>query len=88
MAFTQASAPLLQWFPQAGAACDLLVSPDVIGIVPSASGTAQSQLLVPPSLQLVGATFYHQMIPIVIGGQGDLISVTATNALQLTVGSL
>ncbi|MFN9705959.1 MAG: hypothetical protein ACK595_14200 [Planctomycetota bacterium] len=38
--------------------------------------------------QLVGASFFQQMVPIALDAQGAWTAVTATNALQLTVGSL
>ena len=42
--------------------------------------------MLPDSPLLVGATFFHQLVPLESSPQGAWISVTATNALQLTVG--
>lgn len=84
----QGTVPLAAGFPQAGPGCDVLVAPDILGIVVSSTGLAQSDLFLPSAPPLVGVTFYHQMIPIETSLQGDWLSVTATNALQLTAGSL
>jgi hypothetical protein len=50
------------------------------------TGTAQSSFYLPNTPPLVGVTFYHQMVPIEVDAQGAWVSVTATNALQLTAG--
>jgi hypothetical protein len=66
----------------------LLVSPDILSGLVTVTGTLQSQLFLPGTPPLVGLTFYHQIVPIEIDGTGVFVSVTATNALQLTVGAL
>ncbi|MBL9079613.1 MAG: hypothetical protein JNL08_19070 [Planctomycetes bacterium] len=82
----QGAEPLLGVFPQAGPGCDALVRPDILGVVSTTTGTAQSSFFLPNVPPLVGLTFYHQMVPIEIGPQGDWIAITATNALALTAG--
>lgn len=82
----QGVAPLTLSFPQAGIGCDVLTAPDILGLLVTTTGTAQSQMFLPNVPPLVGVTFYHQMVPIELDAQGNWISVTATNALQLTAG--
>ncbi len=66
--------------------CDLFVAPDILGVLLTTTGTAVTEFFLPDSPPIVGVTFYHQMIPWEIGPAG-LVSITATNALQLTAGS-
>ena len=82
----QGFAPLTLVFPQAGAGCDVLVVPDILGLGLTTTGTAQSSLFLPNTPAFVGLTFYHQMVPIEVDALGAWISVTATNSLQLTTG--
>lgn len=65
--------------------CDLFVTPDILGVVVTTNGTAVSEFFLPDTPPIVGLTFYHQMIPWEIGPAG-ITAITATNALQLTVG--
>ncbi|MBL9079970.1 MAG: hypothetical protein JNL08_20925 [Planctomycetes bacterium] len=80
--------PLDTVWATAGTGCDLLVIPDILAALVTSTGTLQSQLFLPGTPPLVGLTFYHQIVPIEIDGTGAFVSVTATNALAVTVGSL
>jgi hypothetical protein len=80
--------PLDQVFSQGVPGCNLFVAPDILGVLFTTTGTAQSQFFLPNTPPLVGVTFYHQMIPIELDGAGAWIAITATNALQLTAGVL
>jgi len=82
----QGVAPLTAVFPQAGAGCDVLVAPDIIGLVVTFTGTAESTLLLPNTPPLVGVTFFHQLVSIEVAPGGAWTAVTATNSLQLTGG--
>jgi hypothetical protein len=64
----------------------MLVTPDILGVLMTTTGTAISSFLLPNAPSLVGVTVYHQMIPIEFDTQGTWVAVTATNALQLTAG--
>jgi hypothetical protein len=83
----QGLAPLTILFPQAGPGCDILTLPDILIPVVTTTGTVQSSLFLPNVPPLVGLTFYHQMVPIEVDALGAWVAVTATNALQLTVGA-
>jgi hypothetical protein len=43
--------------------------------------------VLPSTPALVGVTFFHQTIPIEVDAQLAFLQVTATNALQLTIGT-
>lgn len=85
--FPQGAGPLTVLFPQAGVGCDALVAPDILGILFTTTGIAESELFLPNTLPLVGVSFFHQMVPIEVDAQVAWIAVTATNALQMTVGT-
>lgn len=77
--------PLASVFLEGVPGCNLLVTPDIVEAM-LASGTAQSQLFLPNTPGLIGATFYHQMVLIQITPQAAFVAITATNALRLTAG--
>jgi len=83
----QGVAPLTLAFPQAGIGCDVLTMLDLLGLIITTNGTAESQFFLPSSSPLVGLPFYHQLVSIEVDPQGAWTSVTATNALQLVAGS-
>ncbi|MFO0275915.1 MAG: hypothetical protein ACK533_01430 [Planctomycetota bacterium] len=56
--------------------------------VPGCTGGTGAWTSYAHTAQLVGASFFQQMVPIALDAQGAWTAVTATNALQLTVGSL
>ena len=88
VSFAQGAAPLAALLPPQGVpGCDLLVQPDILHLVPAAAGTAQFQVFLPNTPPLVGATFFHQMVPFELDAQGNLVAITSTNALQLTAGA-
>ncbi|HEU4420656.1 MAG TPA: hypothetical protein VFT55_17085, partial [Planctomycetota bacterium] len=85
--FASISIPLVSILPQGVPGCSLLVSPDILGIVLSNNGTAQGQLFLPNGPSLVGVVFYSQMVPFEFDPLLNIIAVTGTNALAMTVGS-
>lgn len=84
--FPQGLHPLNALVSLGVAGCDVLVDADILSAIATANGTVTSQMFLPNVPALVGVTFYHQMIPIEIDASGHWVSVTATNALRLTVG--
>ncbi len=65
--------------------CDVLVAPDILVALATTAGTVTSSFFLPNTPPLAGVTFYHQLVPLEIGG-GGFTAITATNALQLTAG--
>lgn len=82
----QGTVPLTSVFAQGVPGCDVLVAPDILDLLVTATGTAQSTLFLPNTPPLVGLTFFHQMVPIELDPQGNILAITATNALSLTAG--
>ncbi len=86
-AIPQGSAPLSSLFAEGVAGCDVLVAPDIVQLLSTSTGMAQSTLFLPGTPPLVGVSFHHQMVPIEIDALGGWVAITATNALLLTAGS-
>ena len=78
---------LIRYAAQHLPGCDVLVAPDLLDVVITTTGSATSTLSLPNTAALVGLSLFHQLVPIEIGAGGALTQVTATNALQLGVGS-
>ena len=74
-------------FSQALPGCALHVMPDVLQLLTSVNNRAESSLFLPNTPPLVGASFHHQMLCIEVDPNLVFLQVTATNALQLTVGN-
>lgn len=83
----QGALPLASVFAQAQPGCDLLVAPDILGLVAAANGVADYGAFLPNTPPLVGLTFFHQMVPFEFDPQGNVVAITATNALTLTAGA-
>jgi hypothetical protein len=79
--------PLPTVFPQAFPGCTLHVSPDVLDVVLPVAGTAVSSLSFPANPALLGATFLHQHVPLELGAGLAITGVSASNALQVALGS-
>lgn len=82
----QGLVPLASIFAEGVPGCDVLVAPDILAALVTATGTVTSSFFLPNTPPLVGVTFYHQMIPWEIVA-GVVTTITATNALQLTAGA-
>ena len=84
--FRETSLPLVLAFPQAQVGCDLLVSADLIELIPTTNGTATSQLPLPNDPSLGGQVFFQQMVSLGLDATFAITDVTATNALRATIG--
>jgi hypothetical protein len=82
----QGALPLANVFTQAPTGCDLLVAPDILQLHATTTGSVDSSLFLPSTPAIFGLTFFQQMVPIEVDVMGNFVEVTATNALQLTVG--
>jgi len=80
--------PLLGVFPTALQGCDLHVAPDLVDVLLALTppGTATWVLPLPNTPAIAGLTLFHQMIAAEVDAQLHFLSVTSTNALQLTIG--
>ena len=59
------------------------MQPDHVALTLAVAGTASAEFALPNTATLAGIVFHHQMVSIDL----TTLAVTATNSLQLTVGS-
>jgi hypothetical protein len=85
--FAPISVPIAALLAEGLPGCTLLVAPDILGLALPNAGVLDTEVFIAPTPSLVGATFYHQVTPLEIGGGGQVTGITATNGLALTVGS-
>lgn len=78
--------PLPSLLPQGAVGCNLLVTPDVLGVAPVGLGQASVSLPLPAVPSLAGGLLHLQVVPIEFGVGGAITSVTSTNRLSLTLG--
>lgn len=85
--FTQASTPLPTLHPLGQAGCILLV--DNLAVLSAAAGgpVVRTAIAIPNLPLLIGADFFHQVVPIELDSAGDIVALTSSNALQLTIGT-
>jgi hypothetical protein len=88
MGLQSTSTPLSSWTPLAPAGCTAFVAPLAVSLLVPESGTVLREFDVPAAPALVGVGFLHQVFPAETDPQGALVSLTATNALSLVVGSV
>ncbi len=81
------SLPLASLVPQGGPGCNLLVTPDLTALLWSTTGTAQLTFAIPNSPALVGFPFYQQVVALELDPAANLIALTSSNGLALTIGS-
>jgi hypothetical protein len=79
--------PLATVLPQALPGCLLHVSPDIVEAQFVLGGVASSQVPLPNTPALAGAVFFHQLVPFEVDALLNIVAISTTNALQLTIGS-
>ncbi|MEZ6036313.1 MAG: hypothetical protein R3F29_02450 [Planctomycetota bacterium] len=84
--FQQTSVQLSTLLPQGVPGCDVLVPDEILIDFASVGGVADTAVSIPMLSSLIGATFYHQVVPVEFGPAIDITAVTSTNGLALTVG--
>jgi hypothetical protein len=80
------SLPLSQLLPIGGAGCTLRATPEIVGVAPVWNGEAQVALPLPSAPSLLGASFVQQTL-VLESTAGTLTLLTASQALQLTIGA-
>ncbi|MCU0864643.1 MAG: hypothetical protein MUC36_12670 [Planctomycetes bacterium] len=85
--FAPIALPLVTLFPQAGPGCVQTVAPDFVDVGQGLAGSFEYALPLPNTPSLAGVLLYHQHVPFEFDPQLQLLAVTATNALQLTIGT-
>ncbi|MCU0866110.1 MAG: hypothetical protein MUC36_20190 [Planctomycetes bacterium] len=86
---TGASIPLSSLLPFAGAACQLLVVPELLQLAVPEAGAVRTSFVVPAVPTLLGASVRQQALQLQFPDSGGTSQwlVTATNALVYTIGS-
>lgn len=82
--FAPTTLPLGAVFTTALPGCTLHVQPDYTQLGFAGNGGASVQFVLPNAMALVGVVFHHQMVSLALDAT---LAATATNALQLTLGS-
>ena len=85
--FTPLSIPFASVFPQALPGCTILMSGDLIDVLFPTAGAADTQLPVPNTAAIVGATFHHYVVPFEVDAALSVTAITNSNALTCTVGA-
>ena len=86
--FAPTSIPLASLLPQGVPGCTQLATLDLLDMLVPSAGRATASVVIPNSAALVGGVFHQQVLPIELDALGNLVAVTATNALALTIGAL
>jgi hypothetical protein len=84
--FSQTSLPLWLAFPEGGFGCTLHANPDVVDFVLANAGTVVFDLPLPNTMAFAGYVLQHQMVPVEIDQTQTPIAITATNAVEWTIG--
>ena len=85
--FSTISLPLSLVLPQGQPGCNLLVSPDFVNFSLPVAGATTTVLPIPDAVSLVGFVFHHQLNAFEFDTAGNIVALTASNALSLTMGA-
>lgn len=84
MSTSPAAGPL----PGGAPGCSLFVAPELLTLKLPANGSADAGFPVPRVAALAGLQLRTQMVSLELDAAGNLVRLTSSNALQLTVGGL
>jgi hypothetical protein len=83
---TQTSIPLASLLRQGLPGCDLLATLDLVEVVTPSQGRAATVLAIPALTSLVGLVLHHQVVALELDTGFNLVAVTSSNGLRLTLG--
>jgi trimeric autotransporter adhesin len=86
--FTPLAVPMPSVHPLGAAGCMLWVDDDILVQFALGSGVVDTAIAIPAVPVLVGGVFHHQVVPVELDAAGELVALTASNALTLTIGML
>ena len=66
----------------------LLANDDMLLDFDVANGVVVNEIGVPVSSAVVGSIVPHQVLPVEINAGGNIVALTASNAIRTTIGSL
>lgn len=78
--------PMAMLFPQGLPGCVVQPTLDGIGLRIPQNGSLRTEVPV-PDLPIAGLRMYHQLAPFEVDAMGNLLAVTVTDTLRLTLGS-
>ncbi len=87
LGFSTASVPLSSILPQGVPGCTLWVSPDILTLYVPSVGIVTMQIVIPNAVALAGQIQHQQVVPIELDAVGNIVALTSTNALTLTIGA-
>ena len=61
--------------------------PDYAELLLPASGVAETSLAIPDSAALAGLVLHHYVVPFEVDASLNILAVTSSNSLQLTLGT-
>lgn len=80
--------PMPSVHPLGKPGCWLYSDDDLLLQFTAVNGELSSQLPVPNVASLVGATLYHQVVPVEVDANGDITALVSSNAVVLVIGAL
>ena len=86
--FTPLAVPMPSVHPLGAAGCTLWVDDDILVQFALGGGVVATAIAIPAAPALVGGVFHHQVVPIELDATGELMALTTSNALTLTIGAL
>ena len=86
--FAPLGVPMATVLPQGLPGCTLLASPDSLVASLPIGGVVTAHVALPNTPALGGQSFYHQVAALDFDLAGNLVAVTGTNGLMLTIGVL
>ena len=85
--FTPVSIPMAAVLPQGLPGCDIHMLADFIDVLLPAAGAVHTQLAVPDTQALAGLVLHHYVVPFEVDPALQILAITSSNALTLTIGS-
>jgi hypothetical protein len=85
--FSSVAVPLALALPQGLPGCTLYASPDVVDVLLPVAGRVDSALPLGYVPSAIGVVFFHQYVPLELDLGFNITAVTASNALQVTIGA-
>lgn len=83
---TQISIPIASLLRQGLPGCDLLATLDLLEVVTPQLGQAHTVLVLPALSSLIGQVLHHQVVAFELDTGSNLVAVTGSNGLRLTLG--
>lgn len=88
LGFQSPAVPISSLHPAGGAGCDLLARTDAVDFLFGSGGTATVGFAIPDLAALAGAVLYAQVVQLEFDALGNLVLVSSSNGLALTIGAM